>query len=161
MNAGAHAASGEILLFLHADCRLSAGALDAVLAAMADPDTAGGNFDLRFEGNDAAAAAFTLLNRWRRRFGIFYGDSGIFCRRSVFEALGGYRPWPILEDYEFARRLQRCGRLAFLATTIWTSNRRWRRTGLLRTIWSWALIQGLYTAGVSPRRLARLYRHVR
>ena len=161
MNAGARAASGEILLFLHADCRLKPGALDAVRAAMADPALVGGNFDLRFDGKDAAAAAFTVINRWRRRLGVFYGDSGIFCRRSVFETLGGYQPWPIMEDYEFARRLRRYGRLALLEIPIWTSGRRWRKTGLMRTMWSWLLIQGLYTGGVSPHRLARLYRHVR
>jgi rSAM/selenodomain-associated transferase 2 len=161
MNAGARAATGEILVFLHADCRIGAGALDAVRSAMKDPAIAGGNFNLRFEGNDAAAAAFTRINRLRRRCGVFYGDSGIFCRRSAFEALGGYREWPIMEDYDFARRLRRCGRLAYLEEPIWASDRRWRNSGLARTMWSWAVIQGLYSAGVSPRRLARLYPHIR
>ena len=120
-----------------------------------------GNFDIRYEGSDWVAAAFTSANRWRRRLGVFYGDSGIFCRREVFEALGGYAPWPILEDYDFARRLRRAGRLALLDEPIWVSDRRWRTCGLLPTLWSWFWVQGLYLAGVEPKRLAELYRPVR
>jgi rSAM/selenodomain-associated transferase 2 len=161
MNAGAAAASGETLLFLHADVRLGKGALDHLRRTMEDPAILGGNFDVRYEGNDWAAAAFTRINRWRRRWRIFYGDSGIFCRRPVFEKLGGYRLWPIMEDYDFARRLSKAGRLALLACPIWVSDRRWRNSGLLRTMWSWFLIQTLYSLGVPPRHLARLYRHVR
>ena len=161
MNAGAAVASGEVLLFLHADVRLEAGSLDQIRRAMEDSSVVGGNFDIWYKGDDWAASIFTRLNRWRRRWGIFYGDSGIFCRKSVFERLGGYRLWPIMEDYDFARRLSKTGRLALLENAIWVSDRRWRQSGLLRTLWSWFLIQGLYYLGVPPRLLARLYRHVR
>jgi rSAM/selenodomain-associated transferase 2 len=161
MNAGAAAASGEILLFLHADVLLGRGAVDEICQAMENAAIVGGNFDIRYEGKDWAADAFTRINRWRRRWGIFYGDSGIFCRRLVFEKLGGYRLWPIMEDYDFARRLSKAGQLAFLDCPIRVSGRRWRKSGLLRTLWSWFLIQGLYSLGVPPRYLARLYRHVR
>lgn len=161
MNAGAGAASGEVLLFLHADSRLGASSLDAVRAAMCDVSVIGGNFDIRYEGGDWSAKAFTSINRWRRRFGIFYGDSGIFCRRGAFKQLSGYRTWPILEDYDFARRLRKAGRLALLGEPIWVSDRRWRNAGLFSTLWSWFWIQALYLIGVSPHRLARMYRHVR
>lgn len=161
MNSGAGKASGEILLFLHADVLLGKGALDQIRRAMADARIVGGNLDIRYEGKDWAAGAFTRINRWRRRCGIFYGDSGIFCRRWAFEKLGGYRLWPIMEDYDFARRLSKAGRLAFLESPIWVSDRRWRNSGLLRTMWSWLVIQGLYSLGVPPHYLARLYRHVR
>lgn len=161
MNAGAAAACGEILLFLHADVRLDPGFLDQIRHAMEDRAIVGGNFDIRYEGDDWATGIFTRFNRWRRNWGIFYGDSGIFCRRSVFERLDGYRPWPILEDYDFARRLSKAGRLALLEDPIWVSDRRWRKSGLLQTLWGWFLIQGLYYLGVPPRFLARLYRHVR
>ena len=161
MNAAAGCASGDILLFLHADTRLGATSLGVIREVMADPALVGGNFDIRYEGKDWAATVFTSINRWRRRFGIFYGDSGIFCRRSVFESLGGFVSWPILEDYEFARRLHRTGGLAYLDEPIWVSDRRWRNNGLLRTLASRLFIQALYYAGVPPRELARLYRHVR
>jgi rSAM/selenodomain-associated transferase 2 len=161
MNAGAQIACGDVLLFLHADVRLDPGALDQIRRAVSDAAVAGGNLDIRYEGDDPAARVFTRVNRWRRRFGIFYGDSGIFCRRHVFHDLNGYRPWPIMEDYEFARRLSRTGKLALLDEPIWVSGRRWRKAGLLPTLWSWFVIQGLYSLGVKPERLARIYRHVR
>lgn len=161
MNAGAQASCGEVLLFLHADVRLGPGALEAVRQSMQNAAVIGGNFDIRYEGRTVAARAFTQINRWRRRLGIFYGDSGIFCRRSAFDLLGGYKPWPILEDYDFARRLRKTGSLALLDEPIWVSDRRWRESGLLRTLWSWVWIQGLYLAGVAPERLAKSYRPVR
>ena len=161
MNAGAAAASGETLLFLHADVRLADGWFDQIRRAMEDAAIVGGNFDVRYEGDDWATRAFTRINHWRRKWRIFYGDSGIFCRRAVFEQLGGYRLWAIMEDYDFARRLSKAGRLALLECPIRVSGRRWRNSGLLATLWSWFLIQSLYYLGVPPYRLARLYRHVR
>jgi glycosyltransferase involved in cell wall biosynthesis len=107
MNAGARASSGEVLLFLHAEVRLGPRGLAAVRDSLRDPQLMGGDFDIPYEGSDCVAAAFTSINRWRRRLGVFYGDSGIFCRRKVFEALGGYASWPILGDYDFARRLHK------------------------------------------------------
>lgn len=161
MNAGAQAASGDVLVFLHADARLGASALCAVTRAIADPGVVGGSFDIRYEGGDLAARVFTTVNRVRRSCGVMYGDAGLFCRRDRFLQMGGYREWPILEDYEFARRLWKAGRMALLDEPIRISDRRWRNAGLLRTMWSWVLIQGLYYARVSPERLARLYPHVR
>jgi rSAM/selenodomain-associated transferase 2 len=161
MNAAAQCASGDVLLFLHADTRLGATALQTVRNVMADPLIVGGNFDIRYDGKDWAAVTFTRINRWRRHCGIFYGDSGIFCRRSVFDGLGGFVSWPILEDYEFARRLRRAGKLAYLNEPIWVSDRRWRKNGLFPTMASWFFIQSLYYAGVPPKHLARLYRHIR
>ncbi|MCW5981164.1 MAG: TIGR04283 family arsenosugar biosynthesis glycosyltransferase [Bryobacteraceae bacterium] len=161
MNAGAQAATGDALFFLHADVRPGDRAVAEVRRAARNPRIVGGNFDLRFEGGDIAASVFTRINRARRRFGIFYGDSGIFCRRSLFQTLGGYRPWPVMEDYEFARRLWKAGPMALLDEPIWVSARRWRRQGLFRTLWSWFWVQTLYLAGVSPHRLARMYRAVR
>jgi rSAM/selenodomain-associated transferase 2 len=161
INAGARESSGSVLLFLHADVRLGPGSLEAIRESLSDPRVVGGNFDVRYQGHDWAAAAFTCVNRWRRRAGVFYGDSGIFCKRHAFEALGGYRPWPILEDYDFARRLRRAGKLALLNDPIYVSDRRWRNSGLLPTLWSWFWVQSLYLAGVRPECLAKMYRNVR
>jgi rSAM/selenodomain-associated transferase 2 len=161
MNIAAREARGDILLFLHADVEIPAGALAAVAASMRDPDVAGGHFDILFAGGDTTATIFSSINRIRYRFGVFYGDSGIFCRKSAFEQMGGYQPWPILEDYDFARRLRRFGRIASLPLALHVSDRRWRRGGLLKTLWAWFWIQALYLAGVPPHRLARMYRNVR
>jgi rSAM/selenodomain-associated transferase 2 len=161
MNMGARAATGDVLLFLHADARLDGSAFSSLRRAMSDAAVRGGSFDIRYDGGDLAARVFTRINRVRRSCGIFYGDAGIFCRRDLFLAMGGFREWPIMEDYEFARRLWKRGRLALLDDPIRVSDRRWRNSGLLRTLWSWFLIQGLYTAGVPARHLARLYPHIR
>ena len=161
MNAAAQYATGDTLLFLHADARLDATALAVVRKVMADPRIVGGNFDVRYDDKDWTAAAFTHINQCRRRFGIFYGDSGIFCLSSVFRSLGGFLPWPIMEDYEFTRRLRRAGKLDYLNEPIWVSDRRWRNDGLFRTMASWFFIQTLYYAGVPPKQLACLYRHIR
>jgi rSAM/selenodomain-associated transferase 2 len=161
MNCGARHAAGDVLWFLHADTRIETGALKAIEGAMGDPLIVGGNFDIAFDGEDRAARIFAWINRQRYRFGIFYGDSGIFVRRSVFEEFGGYREWPILEDYELARRLWKRGRVAFLRERIQVSDRRWRKGGLWATLWQWFWIQALYLAGVPPRKLAAMYRDVR
>ncbi len=164
MNTGANAARSDVLLFLHADTRLGPGAIQTLRAAMANPEVLGGNFDIRYEGG-WISATFSRVNRWRRRWGVFYGDSGIFCRREVFQTFRGYRTWPIMEDYEFARRLWqqsdhgRC--LALLDDPIEVSGRRWRDRGAFSTLASWVLIQALYSLGVAPERLARLYLVVR
>jgi rSAM/selenodomain-associated transferase 2 len=161
MNAAARLATGDVLWFLHADVLLDPRSLSAIDAALAVPSVLGGNFDIQYDGADLAARLFSSINRLRCRCGVFYGDSGIFCRRHVFHQLGGYPDWPILEDYALARRLWKAGAVALLDVPIRVSDRRWRRAGLLPTMWSWFWVQALYLGGVSPHRLARLYRHVR
>ncbi|MBL8231496.1 MAG: TIGR04283 family arsenosugar biosynthesis glycosyltransferase [Bryobacterales bacterium] len=161
MNRAAREAKGDILLFLHADVAVPEGMIAAIERAVADPTVAGGHFDIVFAGGGVPAAIFTWINRVRYRFGIFYGDAGIFCRRKIFEQMGGYEEWPILEDYDFARRLRRFGRVASLPDSLRVSDRRWRRGGLFATLWEWFWIQALYLAGVSPHRLAGMYRNVR
>ncbi len=161
MNSGAEIATAEVLLFLHADVRLGPKALQGLREAMGRPDIVGGNFDVVYQGGDLASMVFTTVNRARRQARIFYGDSGIFCRRSAFEELRGYRTYPVLEDYEFARRMARHGRLALLNEPIYVSNRRWKGSSVVRTLWSWSWIQGLYWLGVHPERLSRWYRAIR
>jgi rSAM/selenodomain-associated transferase 2 len=161
MNAGAATASGEVLLFLHADTRLPPNAYASLTRALADQTVLGGNFTLRFDGGDRFSR---LLGAWyalQRRAGVYYGDSAIWLRRDAFDRLGGFRPLPIMEDYDLVRRLERAGRTACLPGPAITSARRWQRYGLTRTIASWVLIRWLFIAGASPARLARLYPHVR
>lgn len=161
MNAGAAVARGEVLLFLHADTRLPASAHASLAGALTDPGVAGGNFALRFDGPGRFPRLLGAVHRLQRRLGIFYGDSAIWLPAARFVELGGYRPLPIMEDFDLARRLCRAGRTACLPGPAVTSSRRWRRRGLVRTVATWTAIRWLYLAGVSPRRLARLYRVVR
>jgi rSAM/selenodomain-associated transferase 2 len=160
MNAGAAAAAGAVLVFLHADTRLPATAHASLAAALAR-GVEGGNFAVRFDGGGAFARFLTAFYAVQRRLGAFYGDSAIFVRADAFRALGGYRPLPVMEDHDLARRLRRRGRTACLPGPAVTSSRRWRRLGMARTVASWLAIRWLYALGVPAERLARLYRPAR
>lgn len=160
LNAGASVARGAVLLFLHADTRLPRNAIPQVVAA-AESGVDGGNFDLAFDGGDRFSRVNERVRRFERRHGIYYGDSAIFCCREAFTALDGYRPLPIMEDYDFARRLERTHRTTCLPGPAVTSARRWKERGVVRTVAVWSTIRWLYLAGVPADRLARLYRHVR
>ena len=162
LHAGALAAEGDVLLFLHADATLAPAAKDALDAALRDPSIVGGNFYLRFDGGGRAARFFTWVNDARRRWmRIYYGDSALFVRRAAYEALGGFAPLPIMEDYQLVRRLERLGPTAYIRDVeVSVSARRFEHAPL-RTIVVWFAIQALYTIGVSPSRLARLYADAR
>jgi rSAM/selenodomain-associated transferase 2 len=160
-NAAAEAASGELLVFLHADTRLPRDAYGSLTAALRNFHLVGGNFALRFGGGDRFSRVLTAWYSVQRRAGIYYGDSVIWARRATFEALGGFRELPIMDDYDFARRMERFGRTRRLAGPAVTSARRWHRLGLPRTIGSWMVIRWLYLAGVPAERLAGLYRPAR
>ena len=158
MNAGAVAAHGETLLFLHADTQLPANYRDAVLAALSRPDVVGGAFRFRiadpFPGRRLVEYAANVRSHlWR----MPYGDQALFVRRWAFDELGGFPELPIMEDYEFVRRLGRLGRLALLNETVLTSGRRWQRLGFLRTTLINKLVILGYRCGVSPTKLAALY----
>jgi rSAM/selenodomain-associated transferase 2 len=158
MNAGARAARGDVLLFLHADTVLPDGAGAAILAALTDPGAAGGRFDVRLDSRRPLLALVGwLMNRRSRLTGICTGDQGIFVRRTVFEALGGYPDIPLMEDVELSRRLKRRGRLVALPLRVVTSARKWEREGVVRTIVLMWGLRLLYALGVSPARLHRCY----
>src|SRR5262249_27747472 len=94
-------------------------------------------------------------------FGIFYGDSGIFVRREIFDELGGYRPLPLMEDYDFARRLVKRGKTAFVRDLLMVSSRRWEEHGVWRTMALWFFLHSFYLAGVPARYLAPFYPPIR
>ena len=158
MNAGARAARGDILLFLHADTWLPEEALGAVSAAFEDARVVGGRFDVRFDSPRPVLRMISFfMNLRSRASGISTGDQAIFVRREVFETMGGYLDMPLMEDIELTRRLKRQGRLAALPSRVTTSARKWEREGALRTMaLMWAL-RFLYMVGVSPARLHRWY----
>ena len=161
LNAGAAAATGDPLVFLHADSRLPPAAAHALSVTLADGRVVGGNFALRFDGGDRFSALLTRVYAVQRRLGFYYGDSTVWCTRAAFDALGGYRPLPIMDDYDFVRRLEALGPTRCVPGPGTTSARRWQRAGVARTLLSWSVIRWLYLAGVPPERLARLYRRVR
>jgi len=159
MNAGAAAASGEVLLFLHADSRLEADAVDAMLDAMAATRARWGRFDAAIEGRSRAlplvAAAMNLRSRIT---GIATGDQGIFVERALFGEAGGYPDQPLMEDVELSARLKRrAGAPLCLRTRIVTSGRRWDRQGALRTIVAMWRLRLAYRLGAEAATLARRY----
>jgi len=161
LNAGARAATGDVLVFLHADSRLPCDAYASLAEAWREPGVAGGNFALAFAGDGVFERMLGAVYALQRRHGFYYGDSSVWVRRETFAALGGFREIPIMDDYDFVRRLERSGRTRCLPGPATTSSRRWRAMGIARTVLVWFAIRWLYVAGVSPARLARLYRAVR
>jgi rSAM/selenodomain-associated transferase 2 len=161
LNRGAAATTAGVLLFLHADTTLPAGGAEAVRRAVAR-GAAGGGFLLRF---DVDRPSQRLGARWinlrTRIFRLPLGDQAQFATREAFERLGGFRDWPILEDLDFARRLRRTGRTALIEQPVTTGARRFVEQGAVRTVATNWLIWLLFLLGVSPHRLARLYRHIR
>ena len=153
MNAGAAAAHGDVLVFLHADTLLPAGAGAAIAAAL---DRAGaGAFRIGFDRpRPLVERIVNARSRWLK---VVYGDQALFASRAAFERAGGYRPLPIMEDRDLVTRLRRSGGLVIVPLAVTTSARRHRSDGHARTLARSWLIQLLYTLRVPPERLARLY----
>ncbi len=130
MNAGAASATGETLLFLHADTRLPADAYDWVRRVLDDARIAGGAFHLSIAG-EGWFYAFTARNaNLRSKFlGSPYGDQAFFVRRRLFETIGGFRDLPYCEDLDLIRRLRRHGRVVLAPAAVSTSARRWEQHG--------------------------------
>jgi rSAM/selenodomain-associated transferase 2 len=162
MNTGAATASGDVLLFLHADTLLPQTAADDITAALADSRVAGGHFDARITPDRGLLWLVGRMMSWRARLtGIATGDQAIFVRRKVFEAIGGFPDIPLMEDIAFSRRLKRAGRVTALRSCVVTSGRRWEQHGVGRTILLMWWLRLLFFLGVSPDRLKRLYADAR
>ena len=163
LNAGAAATSAPVLLFLHADTRLPAGAFRAVRRALDEPGAVGGCFRLRFaEDRPDGFVAQRLMRlweseRWMTGLHFAFGDRAQFCRRAAFEQVGGYPEQPIFEDLDFAQRLAGLGRFAFLDEAVETSARRFRRRGALAQQLRNAALLTARKAGVSPAVCKRFY----
>jgi hypothetical protein len=159
MNCGAAAASGEVLVFLHADTRLPDNFNRLVLAALEQTGVAAGAFRLAIDSRAAGIRFIERVADMRSRYlQLPYGDQALFMKKSIFDAIGGFADVPIMEDFILARHLRRKGRIAILPAAVITSPRRWLHFGILRT---WLINQMIVVAfylGIAPERLARWYR---
>jgi rSAM/selenodomain-associated transferase 2 len=154
---GARAARSEWLLFLHADCRPLPGWEEAVRAFAAGSPERAGYFALTLDDPAPGARRLERLVGWRcRALGLPYGDQGLLIHRSLYAAIGGYAPIPLMEDVDIVRRLGRA-RLRPIGATMLASARRYRSDGYLRRPLRNLLCLSLYFAGVPPDRIAKIY----
>ena len=158
MNAGAEAAHGEVLLFLHADTRLPPDADQLVLEGLAQTRRAWGRFDVSIDGAHPLLPVVTaFMNARSRSTGIATGDQAVFVTREAFNSAGGYPAIALMEDIELARRLKRVSRPLCLHARVTTSGRRWEQRGVLRTIFLMWRLRLAYFFGAAPDVLAERY----
>lgn len=159
MNAGAAAATGTVLLFLHADTVLPEGAAGLVEQALASGLHRWGRFDVRIAGRPRMLRVIGSMMNWRSRLSaIATGDQAMFVTRAAFDAVGGFPDQPLMEDIELSRRLRKVSRPACISRTVTTSGRRWETYGVWRTILLMWRLRFQYWRGVPASELARAYR---
>ncbi len=163
LNAGAARASGDVLLFLHADCQMCREAWLALQPAISDPQTAGGAFHVSFA--EKAPGLLRLvekgINARTTVTRTATGDQGIFVRRSIFSEFAGAPDWPLFEDVELTRRIKKAGRFAVIKLPLIISGRRYIENGVVQTaLLIFALRLGFWL-GVSPHRLKKWFNEVR
>lgn len=151
--------SGEVVLMLHADSCFPEGGLAAIATALAArPEAPGGNFRLLFDGTDRFSRWLEGFYARLRRRGLYYGDSGIFIRRSALHAIGGIRPLALMEDFDLVRRMERAGPTLNITTpALITSSRRFVGRGRAAIVAGWLRLHLLHALGTSPDRLAVIY----
>ncbi len=158
MNAGARVASGEVLLFLHADTLLPEGADELIFSRMRRTGKDWGRFDVRLSGRHFLLRVVEFLMNWRSRLsGIATGDQAIFVRDRLFQSIGGFPEIDLMEDIAISKILKRFGRPLCLWQRVETSSRRWEKNGTFHTILLMWYLRLAYWLGASPRKLSRFY----
>jgi rSAM/selenodomain-associated transferase 2 len=155
-NAGAQAATGELLLFLHDDTELPGEAIASIDRAFSDPHVGAACFRLRFDRAHWLLGLYAACSRVESVLTTF-GDQGLVIRRRVFDDLGGFPDWPLFEDVELARRLRQRSRLVKLPATVTTSAVRFERNGMLRQQLLNAMLLARFLLGAKPEDLAARY----
>ena len=158
MQAGAAAARGHILWFLHADSHIPPRADTIILQALDRKDIDWGRFDIYFaDTHPLLKCVAWSMNQRSRLTGIATGDQGIFVRRTLYDRVGGFPSIPLMEDISFSRSLKQHGRPCHITRPLGSSPRRWHAHGILRTIVTMWGLRLAYFAGISPERLAKYY----
>ncbi|MDZ8056562.1 MAG: TIGR04283 family arsenosugar biosynthesis glycosyltransferase [Aulosira sp. ZfuVER01] len=159
MNAGEVAASGEILLFLHADTHLPPGFDAMIRTVLQQPKTVAGAFNLRIDASGWGMRLVEWGVKMRSHFlQMPYGDQAIFITKELFQQIGGFPELPIMEDFELIRRLKSVGKIAIITEPVVTSARRWLRKGILQTTLINQIVIIAYLLGISPQRIRSWYR---
>ena len=162
MNTGAQIATGDILLFLHADSSISENGYSRIVEVMQDDETVGGAFSLEIDSRAKSLQLISALATLRsRKLNLVYGDQAFFVRKKVFQEMDGYAILPICEDLEFYQRLRKMGRVILLEEKATTSARRWQKEGILLTTLRNFLIATLFLMGFPPKLLSKWYGIIR
>jgi len=168
LNEGARRASGDILFFVQADTIIPRRAIETIELKIYVQGYDGGGFSNVFSEHNKKIKTlgrilnFRIFTNDHQKNLIFFGDNGIFCKREVFDRLGGYSRIPIMEDYDFSKRLRdRCKAVRILDPKLIISSRRFVKDGFVKTRLLWIIIKRLYQLGISPYFLAKLYKDVR
>jgi rSAM/selenodomain-associated transferase 2 len=162
MNVGAREATGDLLLFIHADSRVNPESYHRMIETMRSSDLVGGAFSLTIESEKISLKLISRLATLRaRHLNLVYGDQSIFVRADVFRKLDGYSPLPICEDLDFFRRLSQRGQVTLLKEKAYTSARRWMSEGIPFTTLRNIIIATLFLIGFPPRILSRWYQVIR
>ena len=162
MNAGANEATGDLLLFLHADSRIEPESYRKMLECMENPKWIGGAFTLCIESGKWSLKLIALLANIRSKyFGLAYGDQGFFVRKEVFKDMNGFSPIPICEDLDFYYRLRKKGSVILLKEKAHTSPRRWINEGIFFTTVRNFIIAVLFGLGFPPHILTKWYLAIR
>jgi len=158
MNRGADQATGDVLVFLHADTRLPEKFEDFIFNSFKQPKMVAGAFELRMDSPMPGLRLIERLANWRSRFlKMPYGDQAIFISSRVFHQIGGFPVIPIMEDFELVRRLQKQGKIVTLPVPVFTSPRRWQNFGILKTTLINQLAIAAYVMGIAPEVIAQWY----
>jgi len=160
MNAGAKLCKGDILLFLHADTLLPDNAFREIRKRMKDDTVVGGSFYIEFDADNFILRGISFISRFDFRI-FHFGDQGIFVRRDVFQALRGYKEIPIMEDYDFYKRLAGQGKVVLLRMPVISSARRFVKKGVVRQLLINKLVVLSYWAGVDIQTIKRFYDDMR
>jgi Glycosyltransferases, probably involved in cell wall biogenesis len=162
MNKGVEKANGDILWFVHSDSVIKENSIEEIQLAI-DEGYVGGGFSLKFyDYNTLFMIYISVTSNLRAKYlGLYFGDQGIFVKRSVFESLGGYPRQEIMEDWEFSIAMKKVGKLKLISTPIGTSARRFKKGGQLRTHLLMHKIKLLYLLGTPTDKLVKIYKDVR
>lgn len=158
LKVGGERANGDILIFLHADTRLPENAFLAIDKELSDSAIIGGNFRVLFDGESDFANWLNDFYAWFRSKGLYYGDSVIFLRRTVYQNLGGIMPYTVMEDFDLSRKMERLGGTVCIEDDpVTTSSRRFKNRHPVAIFSGWCILHALYYIGLSTRALGWVY----